>query len=146
MANNTLVVATPQDAGMSADQLERGLWPAHSRYRSRANWRGIADSCAARQGSLRPGMRARAPSHRPDSRCGLDISPRLNHQAGYGLRSDDPRRSRADLTQRPGHRLSTRIHRRRPSRHQSAPFALAYIRHARHAARKTPACDRRTHP
>ena len=120
-------IATPQDAGMSADQLERAFGVLTAATEAGANWRGIADSCAARQGSLRPGMRARAPSHRPDSRCGLDISPRLNHQAGYCLRADDPRRSGADLTQRPGHRLSTRIHRRRPPYRQSSPLTLAHI-------------------
>ena len=121
---------------MSADQLERafGLLTAATE----AGQIGAASLTVARHGKevFTQGMRTTAPSHGPAGRCEFNISPRLNHQAGYGLCADDPRRSRSDLTRRPGHQLSPRIHRWGPPRRQSAPFALAHIRHARHASRK----------
>ena len=135
MTTNGTVLQTgdPAAVGMSAAQLERafGLLTAAVE----AGQISAASLTVARHGKevFARGAGQAETRHRSAGRCGLDLSPRVDHQAGHRLRTDDPRRPGTNLARRPSRRLPARVHRRRPARHQGPPPAIAHIGYARYA-------------
>ena len=78
-----LQTGDPAAVGMSAAQLERAFGLLTAAVEARPDQRGLADGSAARQRGLRTRNWPAKTRQRPASRCGLDLSPRVNHQAGH---------------------------------------------------------------